>query len=96
MGTGQAHGEMRQTPAAFRKSPMVVPGAAAGASKSPTKHKRVDSEQFIEPEENMNVSWLDGRGTWLAYVLVLAGIRLGEVARGRERKREREKGEQRK
>ncbi len=24
----------------------------------------------------MNVSWLNGRGTWLAYVLVLVGVRL--------------------
>merc|ERR1711916_58413 len=61
---------MRKTPAAFRKSPAVTGG------KSPTKHKRVDSEQFILPEENMNVSWLHGRGTWLAYVLVIGGCRL--------------------
>ncbi len=71
---------LRQTPAAFRKSPVVTGSRGGGAVGSPTKHKRVDSEQFIEPEENMNVSWLDGRGTWLAYVLVLAGIRLGELS----------------
>ena len=62
---------MRQTPAAFRKSPKV--GASA---KSPSKHRRVDSEQFIEPEENMNVSWLHGRGTWLAFILIIAALRL--------------------
>lgn len=40
------------------------------------KHRRNASEQFIVPEENRNVSWLEGRGTWFAYVLVIAALRI--------------------
>lgn len=63
---------MRQTPAALRKSPFVAQGGTR--SKSPS-HRRMNSDQFIVPEENLNVSWLEGRGTWAAYVLMLLGAR---------------------
>ena len=53
-----------------------MPVTGGKSTKSPTKHRRVDSEQFIEPEENMNVSWLNGRGTWAAFILIIAGLRM--------------------
>lgn len=54
----------------------AVPGGAGARLTSPGKHRRVDSEQFIVPEENRNISWLEGRGTWVAYVLIISALRL--------------------